>query len=730
MSKKVCSTSVVLLLALSLSLGVRAQRMFFNTANDVFEITGSPGNYAYKEMGPYCLTNIESSAMHGDTLYLMTPDNEIYQVLISTGACQYLSRFAPTGVFVNNLTCDQNGLLYFVAEYYLYQYDPRADTYQNLGKVPVWPDGDMLFFNGMLLCSANGGQIWNINLGDPPNSTLLMNTNPYVFWGLYAVPNNCRQNRLYGLSEASQIVEIDPQTWTLKGIVDKIPTLNGFILDGASMAEDGGIKGVVFDSLAVLSPCGANTLGSVQAFASSAPDGGTNYTLDATITNTTGIFDHVATGTHTMHIEVTPSCIVDSVFTLNQGLSTVDYRIKAPPDCAHPSDGQISITANSEALPVYYSINGGAPQSGPVFMHLDTGSYSVSIVDAGHCQKDTTIGLSLQHILPFPAALTIKAAYCRKPIGSISLILNSDVEPATFTAALNGGPASSALSFTGLASGEDTLRVENTPGCVYDTVITILALSDPAPIVQATVRDQLCQPDNGSISLILTGEDGPYLGSMNGGSFTAVPRFDNLAPGAYGFRIEDANLCSWDTTILVRPYPIDSVRVTIDQADPVCTQLNSGSLIINVQGEQAPYWLKFGNSTIASGGVIASLGPGDLTLPVINMDGCVVDSVHARLALEIKPECNMVYLPSAFSPNADGHNDLFRVLKNPYMAQPQLRVFNRYGGLVFASSDQQPGWDGRFHGEPQPPGVYVWEVDYLDMENTPKTAHGTVMLLR
>jgi gliding motility-associated-like protein len=192
----------------------------------------------------------------------------------------------------------------------------------------------------------------------------------------------------------------------------------------------------------------------------------------------------------------------------------------------------------------------------------------------------------------------------------------------------------------------------------------------------------------------------------------------------------DENGCHYDTSFTIQPYPRDAVTLSIDTVNPICTTLNSGSLTITVQGDQAPYWLSWASATYSSGSTIANLSRGDFVLPVINKDGCVVDSAHAHLDLDIEPACEMVYIPNAFTPNGNGTNDLFRVIHSPYLQITGFRVFNRYGGLLFAGNDRQTGWDGTFHGEPQPAGTYVWEVSYIDLENMAKTAHGAVLLIR
>ena len=69
-----------------------------------------------------------------------------------------------------------------------------------------------------------------------------------------------------------------------------------------------------------------------------------------------------------------------------------------------------------------------------------------------------------------------------------------------------------------------------------------------------------------------------------------------------------------------------------------------------------------------------------------------------------------VYLPTAFSPNADGANDLFKPLfVNIYRLQ-YFRIFDRWGKLLFETSDMNKAWDGTLNGQPLPVDTYTWVI--------------------
>jgi gliding motility-associated-like protein len=88
-------------------------------------------------------------------------------------------------------------------------------------------------------------------------------------------------------------------------------------------------------------------------------------------------------------------------------------------------------------------------------------------------------------------------------------------------------------------------------------------------------------------------------------------------------------------------------------------------------------------------------------------------------------------VPSAFTPNGDGKNDVFGVLNAVKAENLEFIVFNRWGQVVFKTSDWKQGWDGKINGVQQPTSVYVWLLRYTDRETKKRIEQkGTVALIR
>lgn len=88
------------------------------------------------------------------------------------------------------------------------------------------------------------------------------------------------------------------------------------------------------------------------------------------------------------------------------------------------------------------------------------------------------------------------------------------------------------------------------------------------------------------------------------------------------------------------------------------------------------------------------------------------------------------YVPTAFSPNNDGRNDILRPIPVGIANTDYFRVFNRYGQLMFETNRYMAGWDGSYQGRPQPVGNYVWVLRGKGRNGRTIEMRGNVLLLR
>ncbi len=108
-------------------------------------------------------------------------------------------------------------------------------------------------------------------------------------------------------------------------------------------------------------------------------------------------------------------------------------------------------------------------------------------------------------------------------------------------------------------------------------------------------------------------------------------------------------------------------------------------------------------------------------------NGC--DSVRT-LHLTIKNNCIPISIPNTFTPNNDSKNDIFKPTITQAIQQYSFFIFNRYGQLIFQTSDYATGWDGTYKGKEQPVDTYVYRIRFTNIFGYVSENNGTVLLLR
>jgi len=89
-----------------------------------------------------------------------------------------------------------------------------------------------------------------------------------------------------------------------------------------------------------------------------------------------------------------------------------------------------------------------------------------------------------------------------------------------------------------------------------------------------------------------------------------------------------------------------------------------------------------------------------------------------------------VIFPTAFSPNNDGHNDVFKPALLGIVSVKDFIVYNRWGEKIFESNVMGIGWDGTFKAATQPVGAYVYYIEAVDVFGNTISRKGVVSLVR
>ncbi len=115
------------------------------------------------------------------------------------------------------------------------------------------------------------------------------------------------------------------------------------------------------------------------------------------------------------------------------------------------------------------------------------------------------------------------------------------------------------------------------------------------------------------------------------------------------------------------------------------------------------------------------------TLTVTSGTGCVgTDSILVHL-YKIDPD---MYVPTAFTPNGDGSNDILRPILIGMKELRYFKVYNRFGNLVYSTTEIGKGWDGNYAGKGQDPATYVWYAEGVTYKGEVRFKKGYAVLIR
>jgi gliding motility-associated-like protein len=198
-----------------------------------------------------------------------------------------------------------------------------------------------------------------------------------------------------------------------------------------------------------------------------------------------------------------------------------------------------------------------------------------------------------------------------------------------------------------------------------------------------------------------------------------IPR---ASPGTDTFRCQVLNdsLCLVSNPFLINWTPVPTSAVLGSADTSIC---QPDSLLLNAFTNNSFQYLWQDGSTQPWLKVTQN---GTYTVTISNSCG----SAQARKTVRfVQCEYN-VYVPNAFTPNNDGHNDRFRAHFFYPPDRFSIQIFNRGGMEVYASNDPENGWDGTFDNTRQPAGGYIWYIRFTDSLGKTHSLTGSIVLIR
>ncbi len=434
---------------------------------------------------------------------------------------------------------------------------------------------------------------------------------------------------------------------------------------------------------------------------------------------TTATATGLAIGTYTVSVSAAGSCATTATATITQAAALSATTTVTPVSCFGGSNGTTTVSTTGGAMPYTYLWTGGSTAATDT--GLGAGTYTVTITDFNGCTTTATSILTQPAAALSVSSTSTNVSCFGESNGTASATATGGTPPYTYSWTPSGGtiPAPS-----GLVAGVYTVTVTDANLCASSSAS---AITQPltALTATATVTTAICMMNNGTATVIATGGTLPYTYSWSpAGGLAATATA--LPPGAYSCTISDAHSCSYTVSPTIAD--TGNIEVAIISTPVSVYGQSDGTAIATVTGGTGNYNYIWSNGAASAG--LTALAPGSYCVNATDANGC---SDSTCVDITAPPSDFNFYAPNAFTPNENGHNDVFLPKGTGWDNSTfEMWIYDRWGNTVFYTKDAFRGWDGSMNtvGDIVQLDVYVWKVKLLEIAGQQHSFIGSVTILQ
>lgn len=249
----------------------------------------------------------------------------------------------------------------------------------------------------------------------------------------------------------------------------------------------------------------------------------------------------------------------------------------------------------------------------------------------------------------------------------------------------------------------------NIYGCVNTDTFRLTVLPTANFVIQATISPPKCYGDTGSIAAVVLNSSGYVSYSWSTGD--TLRNAWGLQPGTYTIKVKDQETQCIDSVNVQLVQP-DSIQAIFEITKSTC-RTNSGSIKVTAKGGTTPYSYLWSNNSTAS--EITNIPTETYSLTLTDSNGC-----HKQFAERVEDTCTSIIIFNGISPNGDGINDTWVIEGIDAFPNNEVKVFDKWGDLVFEEKNYKNDWAGKGKKGELPDGTYY----YLVKLNTPHPPDG------
>jgi gliding motility-associated-like protein len=385
--------------------------------------------------------------------------------------------------------------------------------------------------------------------------------------------------------------------------------------------------------------------------------------------------------------------------------------------------GNWTIVSNPVSVPV--SGTGASVTFGELAANT---SYSFTVTDSNGCSSALSASVNISSLPAAPSAPT--ALVTIQPsciIGTATVDVSAPIG-VNYTYSIDGIVFQTGTSFNGLSPNTtcDVYVQDAITGCVsLSTSLLVNALPSPpaSPVVNITAQPT-CLVPTGTLEVV-SPIGANYQIYVDGVAMTiGTYIFSGLVPSqTYSVSVIDITTgcisTAFDATIIAVP------TSEIVDAGPDYLIQSGETITLTATGNGVIIWNTGDPVSTNVSPTVTTI----YTATMTDVNGCI-DTDDAIVTIEI--DCGELFIPTAFSPNGDAVNNSFRIKINPTCVKEiNLKVFDRWGEVVFQTTSPDGAWDGKYKGKELDSGVFVYVLEImLDTDTELQKFKGNLTLIK
>ncbi len=443
----------------------------------------------------------------------------------------------------------------------------------------------------------------------------------------------------------------------------------------------------------------------------------------------------LSTGTYSVTVKDSAGCTAKATATIIKAPTmSINWKDVKMILCNGAHNGSLSSGITGGSAPFQFNWNQGAITGDSLLSNLGPGSYEVIVTDKNGCKDTLKADITEPPLLDASISDTVHIKCFGGKEGKATVNITGGVAP--YTISWNTSPVQNTLTATQLAAGNFEVTVVDKNLC---KVIRKVSIVQPTKLqVLAQTEPTLCGESTGAIKLTVSGAIPPYSYNWLSPLQANTPTVSNLSEGQYSCIVKDARDCKDSLGFMINS--IQAVKADFTFTPEVAEEFEPDVTFTNLSTGNAHKW-KWDFGDLASGTANFSgtkdpkhqySGPGVFCVKLIASSATDKCPDTITKCLTVIPQTSL-YVPNAFTPNNDGVNDSFSGY-GINISTYSMRIYNRWGELVYESNDLKKGWNGRHHGlesnEVAPEDVYIWRIEAVFTTNQKVKYTGRVSLVK